>query len=65
MEEKGGRCGCVDGDYVILPFYWSFLSSYSLHNNSIGDEGAKGIGNALGASTMLHTLECEEPEPVK
>ena len=56
---EGRVCGWV-GVWVFVDDALSHLFSlpiYSLHNNNIGDDGARAVGDALKTNTMLTTLK--------
>ena len=42
--------------YLLIHYLTSSLSSYSLDNNNIGDEGARAVGDALKTNTTLKEL---------
>ena len=43
--------------YLLIHYLTSSLSSYSLDNNNIGDDGARVVGDALKTNTTLTYLE--------
>ena len=43
--------------YLLIHYLTSSLSSYSLDNNNIGDDGARVVGDALKTNTTLTRLE--------
>ena len=54
----------INGDSAMLLFLLVCFIPYSLSDNSIGNHGAKAIGEALSTNTMLHTLKFDTCLPV-